>query len=259
MTARIAARTVVEAFLPLRGEVPLERVYDTANAVGIEDQPLRLAIRRMEAAGEVRQHGRGRSGSLVLTALGRERIERDQVAIDLAVAQDAGARGWDGAWRFFAVSAPEAERAVRDRLRRDLLRSGAAALSTGSFLSPHDLRAFLPAWSVPRVVSATMTDLDVRGVRDPAAIAELLWPAASIDAGYDVIERALAQDDPSAPADVRRLLLADALENALRDDPLVPPELRRSPWRPTLIRRRWLRRWAEIGSAGAYAAWSVGA
>lgn len=258
MIDRIAARTVVEAFLPVHGEVPLGLVYDTANAVGIDDQPLRLAIRRMQAAGEVQQHGRGRSGSLSLTPAGRAAVERDRAALHVAAAQDAGALRWDGSWHLFAVGAPETERAARDALRRDLTASGAASLSTGVFLSPHDLRPLLPPSAAPYIVSATVTDLDVRGERDPAAIAELLWPAAAIDARYDVVERALALDDVAAPADVRRLRLADALERALRDDPLIPPELRGGSWRPASLRRRWGQRWDEIGPGAAYAAWAAG-
>lgn len=255
MTDGIAARTVVEAFLPMRGAVSLELVYDTANAVGVDDQPLRLAIRRMQAAGEVQQHGRGRSGSLSLTAAGRASVERDRLALEVAAGHDAGTLRWDGSWQLFTVSAPEAERAARDALRRDLIASGAASLSTGVFLSPHDLRPLLPASATPYVVSATMTDLDMRGERDPQAIAELLWPAAAIDARYDVVERALARDDVGAPVNVRRLLLADALDRALRDDPLIPPELRAGSWRPAALRQRWNQRWDEIGPGAVYAAW----
>lgn len=256
MTDRIAARTAIEAFLPLRGEVALGLVYDTANAVGVDDQPLRLAIRRMQAAGVVQQHGRGRSGSLSLTAAGRAAVERDRVALRVAAAQDSGELRWNGEWHLFAVSAPETERAVRDALRRELIAMGSASLSTGVFISPHDSRSLLSTSAASYVVSATVTDLDVRGERDPRAIAELLWPAAAIDARYDALESALALDDVNAPADVRRLLLADALERALRDDPLIPAELRDGPWRPAVLRQRWAQRWSDVGPAAAYAAWS---
>lgn len=255
--SRVTARTVVEAFLPLEGDVSLALVYDTANSAGIDDQTLRLTIRRMQAAGDLRQRGRGRSGTLAMTTAGRERTERDRLALDLAAAQDAGKLRWDGTWHLFTVSAPERDRAVRDALRRELTAAGAASPSTGLFISPHDLNPLLPATAEPFMVTAVATDLNVRGVCDPAEVAEALWPSGPLDSTYDVIEQALAEDDPAASADLRRLILATALEDAIRADPLIPPELRPEPWRPTHLRRRWAQRWNEIGPATAYAGWVV--
>lgn len=257
MSSRIAGRSIVEAFLPTHGRVSLARVYDTAQLLGTGDQPVRLAIRRMQAAGELTQSGRGRAGTLELTSAGRERIDRDRSALALAFEQDAGSLQWDGSWRLYTVGAPERERAARDSLRRTLLASGAASLATGTFLTPHDLRPFLDPAMEKYVIAATARDLEVRGVTDPRVIVEELWPAAPIDAAYDVIDSAIRQDDPNAHADVRRILLADALESALRGDPLIPHDLRRSPWRPTTLRRTWLARWNSIAPSAAYSAWNT--
>ncbi len=257
MSSRIAGRTIVEAFLPMRGKAPLARVYDTADLLGTGDQPVRLAIRRMQAAGELTQIGRGRSGTLELTDTGRERIDRDRSALALAFKQDAEKESWGGSWNLYAIGAPERERAARDSLRRTLLASGAASLATGTFLSPHDLRPLLDPAMGRYVISATARDLNIRGVTDPRTIAEELWPAEPIDSAYDVIATAIRQDDPTAHADVRRILLADALESALRDDPLIPLDLRRSPWRPTMLRRTWLACWNDIAPSAAYSAWNT--
>lgn len=257
MSSRIAGRSIVEAFLPMHGRVSLDRVYETAQLLGAGDQPVRLAIRRMQAAGELMQSGRGRSGTLELTETGRERIDRDRSALGLAFEQDAGSLQWDGSWRLYTVGSPERERAARDFLRRTLLASGAASLGTGTFLSPHDLRPLLDPAMGKYVISATARDLEVRGVTDPCAIVEELWPAAPIDARYGVIDAAISQDDPNAPPDVRRILLADALETALRGDPLIPHDLRRSPWRPTRLRQTWLARWNDIAPSAAYSAWDT--
>ncbi|MGP5243252.1 PaaX family transcriptional regulator C-terminal domain-containing protein, partial [Corynebacterium variabile] len=73
MDMQITPRTLVEAFLPFEGEVSLAEVYAVANLAGLEDQPVRLAIRRLVAAGDVVQHGRGRAGSLTLTGTGLRR------------------------------------------------------------------------------------------------------------------------------------------------------------------------------------------
>ncbi|WP_229070122.1 PaaX family transcriptional regulator [Actinoplanes sp. DH11] len=258
-----APRTVIEAFLPADGEAPLRLIYDTANAAGIEDQPLRLAIRRMLTAGEVTRTGRGRSGGLGLTPAGRARLDRDRLGLHLALDQDRGRARWDGRWHLLAVSAPESERALRDALRRDLAEAGAAAVSTGLYVSPHDLGPLLPPGGAANLVRATATGLDVRGTTDDRAVAELLWPAAPIVAGYAALEQALAEDDPPAsnnppaadgpPAGsdvtavlVRQIRLADALDRAMRHDPLIPPELRAAPWPPSLVRRAWLDAWTAL-------------
>ncbi|MCI2238323.1 hypothetical protein MO973_27635 [Paenibacillus sp. TRM 82003] len=238
-------RTVIEAALPLRGEVGLDLVYGTANAVGLQDQPVRLAIRRMVAAGELVQDGRGRGGSLRLTAAGRERIDRDRLALRLARAQDVGAAPWDGAWRLLAVSAEESARSVRDALRRDLVAAGAAAVSTGLYASPHDLTPLLDATDRRHLVLATAGHLDVRGTTEPLALAERLWPAAPVDRAYDVLADVLDRPPAQDPL-VQQVRLADALERAVRGDPLLPPELRPDPWRPAQLRRRWYAAWASL-------------
>jgi phenylacetic acid degradation operon negative regulatory protein len=246
-----APRTVIEAFLPAQGEAPLDLVYDTANAAGLDDQPVRLTIRRMHAAGEITQTGRGRRGTIGLTDTGRERLDRDRLGLRLAIAQDHGRAPWDGTWRLLAVSVPEADRALRDALRRTLVEAGAAAVSTSLYVSPHDLTGMLGPAARGSLVRATATSLDVRGLTDPRAVAASLWPAAPIIDAYAALERAVAETDP-APGDgvmpllVRQIRLADALERAMRDDPLVPLELRDVPWPPSPIRRAWYDRWNTL-------------
>lgn len=61
------------------------------------------------------------------------------------------------------VGAPERERAARDSLRRILTASGGVALSTGTFLSAHDLRPLLDPSMRRYVISVTARDLEVRG------------------------------------------------------------------------------------------------
>ncbi|MEU4623196.1 PaaX family transcriptional regulator [Actinoplanes sp. NPDC023801] len=244
-------RTVIEAFLPFDGDVDLGLVYDTANAAGLEDQPLRLAIRRMITAGEVVQSGRGRGGRLALTPVGRDRLRRDRLALRLAFAQDAGRAPWDGAWRLLAFSVQEDERAVRDSLRRQLVGAGAAPIAPGLYVSPHDLTGMLD--TPAHLITATATELNVRGVTDPHTLAEQLWPARPIIDAYAVAESVLATADPDPL--VQQLRLAEALEQALRDDPLLPPELRPGPWAPARTRGAWLTAWSARSEDRLYRGW----
>ena len=244
-------RTVIEAFLPVRGDAPLDLIYNIANAAGIDDQPLRLAIRRMISAGEITQAGRGRRGVLSLTAAGRDRLHQDRLGLRLALAQDFGQAPWDGMWRLLAVSVPEADRALRDALRRTLLDVGAAPVSTGLYVSPHDLTAVLATTSHDSLVRATATHLDVRGVTDPHTIAEVLWPASPIVDGYALVASAVTEAGtlPGPAVEsvlVQQLRLAEALERAMRHDPLVPLELRSDPWPPSPLRRAWYETWNAL-------------
>ena len=254
----LSPRTVVEAFLPLDGETGLGPVYDTANAAGLDDQPVRLTIRRLIAAGDVEQQGRGRAGTLRLTAAGRRRIERDRLALRLAHAQDAGAAPWDGTWHLLAVSVEESARSVRDALRRNLIAAGAAAISTGLYVSAHDLSALLEAADRRHLVLAAADRLQVRGTADPLTLAEQLWPAAPVDRAYDALAAVLARPPAPDPL-VQQLHLADALERAVRDDPLLPPELRAQPWRPARLRRQWYEVWTSLaerlGAGALYRGW----
>lgn len=262
MTPQISPRTIVEAFLPLTGTASLADVYDTANLVGLADQPVRLAVRRMIAGGDVEQAGRGRTGTLALTSAGRRRLERDRQSLALAVAQDAGDAPWDGRWRLVAASTPERERATRDMLRRALYELGAAAVSTGLYVSPHDLLTELPDDVRPYLSTATTDDLHVRGITDPRGVAEALWPSQPTVAAYSTLDEALRQDasDPGVPAVVRLLLLADALELAIREDPLLPLELRETPWSPSATRTTWADRWhtlSEQAQSPIYRGWTT--
>jgi len=244
-------RTVIEAFLPFDGEVSLGLVYDTANTAGLDDQPLRLAIRRMIAAGEVVQSGRGRGGTLSLTPIGRERLQRDRLALRLAFAQDAGQAPWDGFWRLLAFNIQEDDRSVRDALRRQLIAAGAAPIAPGLYVSPHDLTGMLD--TPARLIKATAGELDVRGVTDPRVLAEQLWPAQPILDAYAAVETVLAAPD-SDPL-VQQLRLAEALELALRDDPLLPAELRSGPWEPARIRSAWSAAWNSLSDDRLYRGW----
>ena len=258
MTPQISPRTVIEAFLPLTGPAPLADIYDTANLAGLADQPVRLTIRRMIASGDVEQTGRGRTGSLSLTGAGRRRLERDRRSLALAFAQDAGDAPWDGRWRLIAVTIPERERATRDMLRRGLYELGAVAIATGLYVSPHDLAAELTDEVRPHLSTATTGQLDATA--NWRRIAEELWPSKPTIAGYLVLDETLRRDaeDTGVPAVVRMLLIADALELAVRADPLLPLELREGPWSPSTVRTTWAGRWhalSEQGQSPLYQGW----
>ncbi|MBV2156562.1 PaaX family transcriptional regulator C-terminal domain-containing protein [Kitasatospora sp. SUK 42] len=253
---RAAPRTVVEACFDPQGTASLDYVYDVAAAAGLSDQPVRLAIRRLAAAGVLRQEGRGRKGRLVLTDAGRLRADQDVRHVELAYAQDAGLAAWDGLWRLYTFSVPEQHRPERDALRTALTRLGGAPLAPGAYVSPHDLLEELAAETSEATVgsyliTAEATRLIGPGFTGPAAIAERLWPAAGTVEAYQPLAAALDEDSRhgergSVELVVAALRLAEAFDHALERDPLLPLELRPAPWPPTRIRRDFQEAWTAI-------------
>ncbi|WP_369808038.1 PaaX family transcriptional regulator [Leucobacter chinensis] len=250
MKQQITPRTIIEAFLPFTGSASLADIYEAANLVGLSDQPVRLAIRRLIANGDIEQAGRGRAGTLTLTDVGRIRLEQDRMSLALASAQDRGDAPWDKQWRLIAVSVPEQERTNRDMLRRELHGLGAVAISAGLYISPHDLENELPKDMRPYLSTATTQDLNFRGISAPLEIAETLWPSQPVLAAYSTLDTTTrhAGLEAHTPPIVRLLLLADALEEAIRADPLLPLELRTSPWPPSQTRSMWAKQWRSLSA-----------
>lgn len=253
----VSARTVIEGCFSPAGTAELATVYDLGLAVGLSEQTVRLTIRRMQAAGELRQVGRGRAGTLERTDNGAERVRLEARLLAFAFAQDAGSTPWDGLWRIHAFTVPESRRADRDALRGALTELGAAQLVPGVYVSPHELRPELEHMVTPELVAeflmtATSAALEVPGCADARAIAERLWPAAPTVAAYAELEAVLASPDPGTDrpiaAAARALILAEGLDRALAQDPLLPPELRTAPWPPVAVRAAFLDAWQALES-----------
>lgn len=245
-------REVVELSLAEHGHAALAEVYDAANLLGIADQPLRLAIRRLADAGLVVQSGRGRAGTLRATEHGRRRALLDEAYWEFAVRQDDGEVRWDGNWHLLAFTVPESRRAERDRLRVALSRLGAAPLTPGLFVSPHDLGPALDAesdGSAIRYLTAATAEHVAHGGRPIADLIEDLWPLDTLRAAYlDLLGVMDRWESPAASGGTAglagRLAVFAALERAIGTDPLLPAELLPDDWpgRPTrnLVRQTWL-------------------
>ena len=246
-------RTLVEGLVREDGTVVLADAYAVANLLGIEDQPLRLATRRLIAEGEFVQEGRGRAGILRRTAAADQRERHDAEFVQLAYAQDCGQIVWPGVWHLLAVSVPESQRAQRDRLRRTLSRLGAGVLNPGLYVSPHPwgdhLRAEFPHLAgLDRVVTAEAHALTVGGHSDPAQIARLLWPLADLADGHAALLAATAEpapDDRTARL-AHMLRLAHLFSVAHLPDPLLPPELLPPDWIGTRARAAFAAVWREL-------------
>ena len=260
MSNGITPRTLLEAFLPFDGTVDLSLIYGTADELGLGDQPVRLALKRLVAAGEVLQVGRGRAGTLELTEVGRARLAADRLAVQFALAQDAGEAPWDGLWRLLAIRAPESDRGTRDKFRREVVGLGAAACSTGLYVTPHDVTQLLSPGIGKYLVTADTERLTVHECDDPLEIAASLWPPGPTLDAYLPLANLLDEAPKRGSVIERQLQLADGLECAMRGDPLLPRELRVGEWAPANLRRRWLDAWTHLHtcSDSVFRGWILG-
>ncbi len=89
------------------------------------------------AAGAFVEVGRGGAGVLRRTAQADDEERHDADFIRFAYAQDAGEAEWDGRWRLLGLTVPESQQALRDRVRRTLVRLGAGPLNPGLYVWAH--------------------------------------------------------------------------------------------------------------------------
>ncbi|MDR6867729.1 phenylacetic acid degradation operon negative regulatory protein [Microbacterium resistens] len=252
----VTPRTVVESCFEGTGSADLSFVYDVGLAVGVAEQAVRLAVRRLADAGVLEQEGRGRRGVIRLLPAGLSRLHADTRIVEFAYAQDEGGVPWDGLWRLHTFSVPEQERATRDALRRTLVRYGAAQLTPGVYVTPHDLGGELgeelPADALAQLYTIVASAIDGPGCETPLSTAERLWPAAATIEAYAPISRFLDEAHPPARDTGRAaqmayaLRLIEGLGQGLEEDPLLPAELRASPWPPREIRARFLTAWNAL-------------
>lgn len=242
----VTARFVVEGLVRPDGTAALAEVYEVGNALGIADQPMRLTIRRLIAAGDYVQEGRGRAGLLRHTA---EAERHDPEFVRFAYRRDAGAEPWDGWWHLVVFTVPESERARRDAVRRSLLRLGGAALHPGVYVSPN------PFAEVPDDCwTAGTRDLRHAGTGHPPDLAARLWPLGEIAARYENLARLSARPLPTGRVEVLRhaLELAAAFDHAMVPDPLLPRELLPGGWPPAAARAAFRDTWEVLREAGAH-------
>lgn len=254
-----APRTIVEACFDGEGHASLRLVYDVATALGVDDQPVRLAIRRIETAGLARQEGRGRNGVLIRTTQDAPTDPVTAGRLRRALALEDESDPWDGLWRLTAFSLPDGRRADRDALRTAISRFGGVAIAPALYLSTNDPRPPLRHYAAlpdPGVIDALIvaeaSHIDIAGVDEPAAILARYWDLEPAIEAYRLADRVLDRFAPlPVPADAvdraaAALRVSEPFAQALAVDPLLPNELLPADWPPRRVRRRFLQVWSTL-------------
>ncbi|WP_155057614.1 PaaX family transcriptional regulator [Streptomyces blattellae] len=115
------------------GEVRLRGLVALMDCFGIPESTVRVVAARMRKEGWLDSRKEGRETVYALTDAswrlldeGRERIFRRAPG------------PWDGQWHMVIYSVPEADRALREQLRKKLSWLGFGLLSASVWISPHD-------------------------------------------------------------------------------------------------------------------------
>jgi len=105
--------------------------------LGLSPMAVRTVLSRMTRKGWLSAERLGTRSWYGLTAKGRKLLESGRERIYHPVP----AAGWDGDWSVVVFSVPESRRRLRDALRVRLSWLGCGPLTSGVWISPHDVRA----------------------------------------------------------------------------------------------------------------------
>ncbi|MCA0155197.1 transcriptional regulator [Tsukamurella sp. M9C] len=257
----ISTRALIEAMLREDATIDAGELYAVADALGMGDQQVRLAIKRLVAEGRFTVAGRGRGAVLTATDATRAGIEPDREHVRLMYAQDRGEAPWDGVWHLAGFAVPEAEREARGALRDAIVALGGAPVQGGLYASAHAWEEALretarEAGAATYLTTLSSTDLDVGGARGAAAAARL-WPLDELADGHRrLADRATEALDRTRDAThAERLALTVGLvaefTRAHEPDPLLPPELLPPNWIGARARDSAARAWAALAAAEA--------
>jgi phenylacetic acid degradation operon negative regulatory protein len=203
---------------------------------GLSQQAVRSALSRMSQKGWLRARRVGNRPYYAPTARTRRLLEEGERRIF-----GRRSKPWDGRWRLLVYSIPERKRDVRTELRKQLAWLGYGPLSSGSWLSPHDLRSDLEA-VVQRLGLDTFVE-SFEATHDGKStnrdLAARCWDLEGINRRYEAF---LARYRPTFEAFSRRQDVADSecfvqrfsLIHEYRKfffiDPELPTELLPDPW-----------------------------
>jgi phenylacetic acid degradation operon negative regulatory protein len=247
----VPTRALVLAMVEADGTLPLDALRETAAAVGVSAEQLRLCLRRLVAEGSL-QHagGRGRHAGYRAAGNPQARILPETSFFAFALRRDVGDEVWDKRWRLVAFAIPESSRRRRDELRRRLVFLGGAPIQGGLYVSPNPWEGYLDAvvreLEVERWLTvATTLDLEVGGESSARRVAERLWSLDAVASGWKSFDRATRRrlsTKPTSPADAAGRAIATLVEmvQAIEPDPLLPPELLPEDWPGASGRRLFL-------------------
>jgi phenylacetic acid degradation operon negative regulatory protein len=227
------SRALILGLADADGRLEAEPLYAVAEAAGLTNTTIRLALRRLVEADLVESEGRGRKATLQLTPAGLAERLPDLIWVAAAHRADAGLDSWDGYWHLVSFEIPESDRPARDALRNRIVELLGAPLGGALYVSPHPWEPWIDAVAnanavTDRVTTITATQLQHRGSADLAAVAQSLWPVEDLAADYEAFVDRWTQLPSMIDRDTAIRLAFEAsgeIELLLRRDPLLPTQM----------------------------------
>jgi phenylacetic acid degradation operon negative regulatory protein len=256
--------TLLGEFVLPRGEpVWTSTLVTVLGRLGVEEKSARQALARTAAEGWLVSERAGRRVRWSLSAPGRRLLTE---GADRIYSFSAALPEWHGEWLLLLVSVPEAQRALRHRLRTRLTWAGFGSPAPGVWLSPDPEReaecdAVLAALGLRSAAMSFRARFG--GIGERRALVAQAWDVDEISAHYEGFIAAFGGLSPEPGDEV--LLAQTRLVHEWRRfpflDPRLPDELLPSGWIGTraaaLFQDRhqsWTAgarsRWAEIAGGG---------
>lgn len=261
-SARSLLLTILGEFVLPRGEpVWTSTLVTVLGRLGVEEKSARQALARTAAEGWLSSARTGRRVRWSLSVPGRRLLSEGAERI---YSFNAALPDWHGEWLLLLVSVPEAQRALRHRLRTRLTWAGFGSPAPGMWISPHPDRE-VECDAVLRELGLRAAAMSFRArfgaIGEQRALVAQAWDVDEISAHYERFISAFAAQSPEAGDPV--LLAQTRLVHEWRRfpflDPRLPESLLPGGWSGTraaaLFQSRhasWSdpaqRRWAEIAA-----------
>jgi phenylacetic acid degradation operon negative regulatory protein len=224
-------------------ELPVAQLVRLTGLFGISENRARVALSRMQAAGEATSDGSGRyrlAGHLA------QRQSRQSAS------RSGETSAYAGDWHMAVVTTSGSTAEVRLARRRALTYARLAELREGVWMRPANLAVSM----TPELVG----DIELMAARpgDPVRLVSELWDLATWSARAAALRARMAALTPDGPhALAPGFELSAAVLRHLQADPLLPAEFLPQGWPGAALRadydtwdalyRQTLREWSRIG------------
>ena len=216
--------------------------------LGLSPMAVRTVLSRMTRKGWLTAERLGNRSWYGLTPRGRKLLESGRERIY----RPTSGASWDGRWSVIVFSVPETRRRLRDALRVRLSWLGCGLLTSGAWISPHDVRAEVLDIAAELKLGKNLEIFrgEHQAHSSPERLVEQCWDLAGLDRRYAAFiarwsrefehcsqcgmtgARAGIHKPCTAPADCfrRRFLLVHEYRAFPLEDPLLPGPLLPAGW-----------------------------
>ena len=210
--------------------------------LGLSQAAVRTVLSRMTRKGWLAVQRVGAKSYYGLTPKGERLME----AGEQRIYHPPRDKPWDGYWYLISYSIPEDRRRLRDRLRVKLLWLGCGPLTSGLWISPHNVRNEVEEIATTLGITGHIEVFRAQhlGFSDVHSLIAQCWDLPAVNAQYTAFiekyrpeyERHLAAmrtDGHLSPAEcfVRRFMLVHEYRQFPYMDPYLPRELLPDDWR----------------------------